>query len=72
MLLALSFIIIFLLIIINKALGSKSKLLEFELNISIKCFKLSFKTNENSTPRLSAISRKLIFLNSIALKLKTF
>ena len=50
MLLALSFIIIFLLIIINKALGSKSKLLEFELNISIKCFKLSFKKNENSTP----------------------
>ena len=48
--LALLTIIIFLLVIINKALGSKTKLLEFELNIGIKCFKLSFKTNENSTP----------------------
>lgn len=50
MLIALLIIIIFLLIIINKSLNSKSKLLEFEVNIGIKCFKLSFKTNENSTP----------------------
>ncbi|WP_195517088.1 hypothetical protein [Paraclostridium bifermentans] len=50
MILALLISLIFLLIIIIKALSSKSKLLEFELNIGIKCFKLKFKTNEKSTP----------------------
>ncbi|MGL4848025.1 MAG: hypothetical protein ACRC28_03725 [Clostridium sp.] len=49
MILALSIVVVFLLIIILKALSSKTKLLEFELNISIKCFKLSFKTTEKST-----------------------
>ena len=50
MILALLILLLVLLIIITKALNSKSKLLEFELNIGIKCFKLSFKTNEKSTP----------------------
>lgn len=50
MILALLISLIFLLIIIIKALSSKSKLLEFKLNIGIKCFKLKFKTNEKSTP----------------------
>lgn len=50
MIFALLIVLVFLLIVITKALGSKSKLLEFEINIGIKCFKLSFKTNENSTP----------------------
>ncbi|MGL5151709.1 MAG: hypothetical protein ACRC7N_14180 [Clostridium sp.] len=50
MILTLVIALIFLLIIMIKALGSKTKLLEFELNISIKCFKLRFKTNEKSTP----------------------
>ena len=50
MILALLISLIFLLIIIIKALSLKSKLLEFELNIGIKCFKLKFKTNEKSTP----------------------
>ncbi|MGN0027800.1 MAG: hypothetical protein ACI33I_12480 [Clostridium sp.] len=50
MVLTLLIILIFLLIIIIKALSSKTKLLEFEVNIGIKCFKLSFKTNEKSTP----------------------
>ncbi|MBX7281211.1 hypothetical protein [Clostridium chauvoei] len=50
MILTLLILIIFLLIVILKALSSKTKLLEFELNIGIKCFKLSFKTNEKSTP----------------------
>ncbi|MGL4876252.1 MAG: hypothetical protein ACRC30_16565 [Clostridium sp.] len=50
MILALLIVLIFLLIIIITALSSKTKLLDFELNISIKCFKLSFKTNEKSTP----------------------
>ena len=42
--------LILILLIITKALNSKSKILEFELNIGIRCFKLSFKTNEKSTP----------------------
>lgn len=50
MILALIIVLIFLLIIIIKALSSETKLLEFEFNIGIKCFKLSFKTNEKSTP----------------------
>ncbi|MGL4913776.1 MAG: hypothetical protein ACRC3Y_15245 [Romboutsia sp.] len=50
MILTLLIFILFLLVVILKALSSKTKLLEFELNISIKCFKLTFKTNEKSTP----------------------
>jgi len=50
MILTLIIVLIFLLIIIIRALSSKTKLLEFELNVGIKCFKLSFKTNEKSTP----------------------
>lgn len=48
--LALLIILISLLTIIIKALNSTSKLLEFELNIGIKCIILKFKTNEKSTP----------------------
>ncbi|MDO4536343.1 MAG: hypothetical protein Q4B63_11130 [Clostridium perfringens] len=43
-------ILIFLLIIMIKALNPNSKPIEFEFKISIRCFKLSFKTNEKSTP----------------------
>lgn len=50
LMLTLIIMLIFLLMIIIRALNSKTKLLEFELNIGIKCFKLSFKTNEKSTP----------------------
>lgn len=50
MILGLLIVLIALLIIIIKALSSKTKLLEFELNIGIKCFKLNFKTYEKSTP----------------------
>jgi len=50
MILTLIIILIFLFIIILKALSLKTKLLEFELNVGIKCFKLYFKTNEKSTP----------------------
>ncbi|WP_190285265.1 hypothetical protein [Clostridium sp. JN-1] len=50
MIITLLIVLVFLLIIMMKALCSKSKLLEFELNIGIKCFRLSFKTHEKSTP----------------------
>ena len=48
MILTLLVVLIFLLIIIIKTLSSKTKLLEFELNIGIKCSKLYFKTNEKA------------------------
>lgn len=55
-----------------KALNLKTKSLEFELNISIKCFKLSFKTNEKALHpnKISAFSRFILYKSTNNPKLK--